>query len=219
MANDAEFRFQAAQAALEYVQDARTVGVGTGRTSNAFIELLADHPHRIEACVASSLETARQLKAKGFVVLDLPLVDHIEIYFDGADEVDHQHRMIKGGGGALTREKIIASAADIFICMIEEKKWVTQLGKFPVAVEVLPLARSTVARALVALGGDPVYRQGFVTDNGNIILDLYNVNPTDLLEFERAIKLLPGVVENGLFIQRRANRVIKAGPNGVTTSF
>lgn len=128
MSDHAELRLQAAQAALDYVQDARIIGVGTGRTSNAFIEVLAKHAHRIEACVASSLETARRLKAKGFVVLDLPLVEHIEIYFDGADEVDHQHRMIKGGGGALTREKIVASAADTFICMIEEKKMGYTIG-------------------------------------------------------------------------------------------
>lgn len=207
-----------AQAALEYITERVTIGVGTGRTANCFIEALSQRKHLIDACVASSLETERRLKAQGFMVLDLPTVDKLEWYFDGADEVNPQHQMIKGGGGALTREKIVANAAQTFVCMIESSKWVTQLGHFPIAVEVIPMARSQVARALVDLGVNPVYRQGFVTDNGNIILDLYHSNLPILPSLEQDIKQITGVVESGLFLQRRADIVLCADTTGVNTT-
>ncbi len=212
-----DYRSQVAIAALDYLEDQQIIGVGTGRTANCFIDELAKHKHRIDACVASSIETERRLKAHGLVVLDLPVVDRVDVYFDGADEVNPQHQMIKGGGGALTREKILATAAQKFVCMIESHKWVEQLGQFPIAIEVLPMARSLAARALVDLGGDPIYRQGFVTDNGNIILDVYHMESArfSVLEFE--IKHIPGVVETGLFMHRKADMIISAGPSGIET--
>jgi ribose 5-phosphate isomerase A len=206
---------QVAQTALEYLTERVIIGVGTGRTANCFIDALAQRKHLIEACVASSLETERRLKAQGFVVLDLPTVDSIEWYFDGADEVNPQHQMIKGGGGAMTREKIVATVAKRFVCMIETHKWVSELGQFPIAVEVLPMARSLVGRAIVDLGGDPVYRQGFVTDNGNIILDTYHWPAEKFPHLEQDLKQIPGVVESGLFWQRRADIVLCAGDEGV----
>lgn len=213
--NQDDLKIQAAQAALEYLTERVTIGVGTGRTTNCFIELLSQRKHLIDACVASSIETERRLKAHGFLVLDLPLVEKVEWYFDGADEVNAQHQMIKGGGGALTREKILANAAHTFVCMVENSKWVSQLGKFPVAVEVIPMARSQVARALVDLDCDPVYRQGFTTDNGNIILDAHHCKPHESPNLEREIKLIPGVVDNGLFLARRADIVLCASDSGV----
>lgn len=216
--NPDDLKIKAAAAALDYLSERTIIGVGTGRTTNCFIELLSQRKHLIEACVASSLETERRLKAHGFLVLDLPLVDKVEWYFDGADEVNAQHQMIKGGGGALTREKIIANAADKFVCIVESHKWVKQLGQFPVAVEVIPMARSLVARALVDLGCDPVYRQGFITDNGNIILDAHHCKPQEFPNLERDIKLIPGVVESGLFLQRIADIVLSASENGVVVT-
>lgn len=213
-----ELRQQVATAALEYLTERVIIGVGTGRTANCFIEVLQQRKQYVEACVASSVETAKRLKDLGFVVLDLPTVATLEWYFDGADEVNSQHQMIKGGGGAMTREKIIAHAAQTFVCMIEDHKWVRQLGTFPIAVEVLPLARSLVGRALVALGCDPVYRQGFVTDNGNIILDTYHWDPSGFSDLEHKIKQIPGVIESGLFFERTADIVLSAGEQGVKTS-
>lgn len=210
-----ELKARAAEAALEYIEDNTIIGVGTGSTVNYFIQALAKIKHRIEACVASSLATEKRLLDAGIVVLDLNVVGDLPIYVDGADEVDAHHAMIKGGGGALTREKIIASASRQFICIVDETKLVQQLGSFPVAVEVLPLARSFVARQLVKLGGDPEYRQGFVTDNGNIILDVFNLDRTTLTTMEDAINLIPGVVENGLFTKRLADKVIVAGSGGL----
>ncbi|PJD93593.1 MAG: ribose 5-phosphate isomerase A [Legionella sp.] len=212
-----DYKSQVAMAALDYIKDHQIIGVGTGRTVNCFIEALSQHNHRIDACVASSIETARRLKEHGFVVLELPVVERVDIYFDGADEVNHQHQMIKGGGGALTREKILATAAQTFVCMIESHKWVDHLGQFPIAIEVLPMARSLAARALVNLGGDPVYRQGFVTDNGNIILDVYHMDTARFLDLEFEIKHIPGVVETGLFMHCKADVVLSAGPLGVET--
>ena len=213
-----DLKVEAATAALDYISEPVTIGVGTGRTTNCFIDLLSKRKHLIDACVASSLETERRLKAQGFVVLDLPSVEKVEWYFDGADEVNASHQMIKGGGGALTREKILANAAHKFVCMVEDHKWVKQLGQFPVAVEVIPMARSVVARALVDLGCDPVYRQGFLTDNGNIILDAYHCNLQQNADLERDIKLIAGVVENGLFLQRKADIVVCASEFGVKTT-
>jgi len=210
-----DLKKQVAEAALECIDDNVIVGVGTGSTVNYFIQALASIKHRIEACVASSKETERRLLELGFVVLDLNVVDELPIYIDGADEVNSQHVMIKGGGGALTREKIIASAARKFVCIVDESKVVSHLGAFPLAVEVLPIARSFVARALVKLGGSPQYRQGVVTDNGNIILDVFDLNFDALSNLEDAINSIPGVVENGLFAKRLADTVMVAGANGV----
>lgn len=214
----ADLKIQVAQAALEYLTERVTIGVGTGRTANCFIDILSQRKHLIDACVASSVETERRLKAQGFTVLELPTVERVDWYFDGADEVNPQHQMIKGGGGAMTREKIVANAAKSFVCMVEAHKWVAHLGQFPVAVEVLPMARSLVGRALFDLGLDPAYRQGFVTDNGNIILDVHHCNPDKFPSLERDIKQITGVVESGLFLNRRADIVLCAGTEGVTTT-
>ncbi|KTD52230.1 ribose 5-phosphate isomerase, constitutive [Legionella quinlivanii] len=206
---------QSAKAALDFIDDDMIVGVGTGSTVNLFIEQLAVIKHRIDACVASSLGTQQRLRALGIPVVDLNVAGEVAIYIDGADEVTAAHQMIKGGGGALTREKILAAASRQFICIVDESKLVNRLGAFPVAVEVIPMARSMVARELVKLGGDPEYREGFVTDNGNIILDVYNFEIEDAMALEQAIKLLPGVVENGLFARQLADKVIVAGKQGI----
>lgn len=212
-----ELKQQAAQAALAYLEDDMIVGVGTGSTVNFFIDQLASRKHKIDACVASSKATEARLRAAGIPVIDLNVAGDLPIYIDGADEVNQRHEMIKGGGGALTREKIIATVAKQFICIVDESKVVNRLGAFPLAVEVLPLARGLVARELVRLGGDPSYRDGFVTDNGNIILDVYNLEITTATNLEDAIKLIPGVVESGLFGRRLADKVIVAGASGIRT--
>ena len=209
---------RAAQEALTYIGDNWVIGVGTGSTVNYFIEELATIRHRIDACVASSLATEMRLRAAGIPVIDLNVVSDLDIYVDGADEVNTRCEMIKGGGGALTREKIIASVAQQFICIVDESKLVQHLGAFPIAIEVLPIARSYVARELVKLGGDPVYRDGFVTDNGNIILDVHDM-PFGCLPktLEDTINTIPGVVENGIFGTRLADKVIVAGSGGCRT--
>ena len=209
---------RAAQEALTYIGDNWVIGVGTGSTVNYFIEELATIRHRIDACVASSLATEMRLRAAGIPVIDLNVVSDLDIYVDGADEVNTRCEMIKGGGGALTREKIIASVAQQFICIVDESKLVQHLGAFPIAIEVLPIARSYVARELVKLGGDPVYRDGFVTDNGNIILDVHDM-PLGCLPktLEDTINTIPGVVENGIFGTRLADKVIVAGSGGCRT--
>ena len=212
-----ELKQQAAIAALAYVDDGMIVGVGTGSTVNFFIDQLAIIKHRLDACVASSKATELRLRAAGIPVIDLNAAGELSVYIDGADEVSQRHEMIKGGGGALTREKIIASVAKKFICIVDESKVVTRLGAFPLAVEVLPIARSFVARELVKLGGDPAYREGFITDNGNIILDVYNFEITNPVSLEEAIKLIPGVVESGLFGKRLADVVLVASLKGVVT--
>ncbi len=210
-----DLKIKAAQAALQHIPDGITLGVGTGSTVNLFIEQLLKIRSRIEACVASSIETEKRLSQAGFVVLDLNVVDELALYIDGADEVNHAKCMLKGGGGALTREKILASAAKQFIVMVDERKLVDRLGHFPLAVEVLPLARSFVARELVKLGGDPVYRQGFTTDNGHIILDVFNLPLDDLSYWEDKINVIPGVVNNGIFANRPADWVIVGKPQGI----
>lgn len=212
-----ELKQQAATAALAYLEDEMIVGVGTGSTVNCFIEQLALIKHRIDACVASSKATEARLRAAGIPVIDLNAAGELAIYIDGADEVNQRREMIKGGGGALTREKIIASVAKQFICIVDESKVVNRLGAFPLAVEVMPIARSFVARELVKLGGDPAYREGFTTDNGNIILDVYNLDIITATILEDAIKLIPGVVDSGLFGRRLADKVIVAGSKGITT--
>lgn len=205
----------AAAAALKYVtDDIKIVGVGSGRTVNEFIKALSSIKHLIEGCVSSSVASTNLLKSSGIPVLDLNVVDYLPIYIDGADEINSGLEMIKGGGGALTREKILAVNAQEFICIVDESKLVSKLGAFPIAVEVLPIARSYVAREIVQIGGDPAYRQGFITDNNNIILDVYNLDLTDLEKVEDTINCIPGVVDNGVFARRRADKVLIASSDG-----
>jgi len=211
-----ELKIKAAQAALAYIEDDMVIGVGTGSTVNFFIRELAAIKHRIDACVPSSKATETLLRAAGIPVIDLNSVSELPLYIDGADEVNVQGEMIKGGGGALTREKIVANVARQFICIVDQAKVVTRLGQFPIAVEVIPMARSLVARQLVKLGGDPEYRDGFITDNGNIILDVYNLTIDASKTLEDNINVIPGVVENGLFAHRLADRILVASADGVT---
>lgn len=212
-----ELKMKAAKAALDYVEDDMVLGIGTGSTVNCLIEALKKIKHRIEACVASSKATERLLKEAGIPLMDLNAVNDLPLYIDGADEVNQHGEMIKGGGGAQTGEKIIASVARQFICIVDESKVVKRLGEFPLAVEVIPMARSFVARELVKLGGDPQYREGFVSDYGNIILDVYNLSITTPTALEEQINGIPGVVENGLFAKRVADKVLVANSNGVQT--
>lgn len=206
-----------AKEAINYIEDNIILGVGTGSTVNFFIDELAIIKHRIDACVASSIATEKKLKAHGIPVIDLNVAGEVALYIDGADEVNLQFEMIKGGGGALTREKIVASVAQQFICIVDETKVVQQLGEFPLAIEVLPMARSFVAREIVKLGGDPTYREGFVTDNGNIILDVYNFEFASTIMLEDILNTIPGVVENGLFAKRKADIVLVSNEHGVQT--
>ena len=212
-----ELKIKVGKAALAYIEGHTIIGVGSGTTVYYFIKELAKVKHHIDACVVSSKKSESLLKEIGIPVLDLNMVDEVPVYIDGADEVNAQHEMIKGGGGALTREKILATVAKQFVCIVDETKVVLRLGKFPIAVEVIPMARSYVARELVKMGGDPQYREDFVTDNGNIILDVFNINMNSSNKLEDAINTLPGVVENGVFARRRADLVLVAGVDGVTT--
>lgn len=212
-----ELKRQAAQAALKYIEDDMIVGVGTGSTVNYFIEALTQVKGKIDACVASSVATEKKLREAGIPVIDLNACSSIPVYIDGADEVNALGQMIKGGGGALTREKIVASASKKFICIADKSKKVNRLGHFPLAVEVIPMARSFVARELVKMGGDPEYREGFVSDNGNIILDVFNLEIDTPIAMEEAITLIPGVVENGLFARRMADLILLASEEGVET--
>lgn len=212
--NDA-LKQKAAQAALAYVEDDMVIGVGTGSTVNFFIEELGKIKHRVDGCVATSIMTEKRLRKLGIPVLEANSVGELSIYVDGADEVNSRCEMIKGGGGALTREKIVATMAKRFICIVDASKIVTNLGTFPVAVEVLPMARSYVARELVKLGGDPEYREGFLTDNGNLILDVYNLKIIKPITLEESIQLIPGVVECGLFAKRLADEVLIASADGI----
>ncbi|MBA3661669.1 MAG: ribose-5-phosphate isomerase RpiA [Gammaproteobacteria bacterium] len=205
----------AAYAALEWVKEDTVVGVGTGSTVDFFIEALKTIKHKIEGAVASSIATANKLKAAHIPLYDLNALDELFLYVDGADEVNSAKQMIKGGGGAMTREKIIATCAKQFICIADVSKKVEMLGQFPIAVEVLAVARSYVARQLVKLGGDPVYREGFVTDNGNIILDLYNLKLLNPKQVEINIKEIVGVVESGVFARRVADIVLLGSAEGV----
>lgn len=212
-----ELKIQAAKAAMAYIDDDVVVGVGTGSTVHFFIQELAKIKQRIDACVASSKATETLLRAAGIPVIDLNSVQDLAVYVDGADEVTTRREMIKGGGGALTREKIVANVAKQFICIADESKLVGHLGAFPIAVEVIPMARSFVARQLVKLGGDPEYREGFVTDNGNIILDVFNLEINEPMALENRINQIPGVVENGLFANRLADKVLIASPGKIQT--
>lgn len=206
-----------AKAAIEYVENDSIVGVGTGSTVNFFIDELGKIKHKIEGAVSSSEASTERLKALGIEVFELNEVSQLSVYIDGADEVTEHKHMIKGGGAALTREKIVAGAATTFVCIVDESKRVPVLGKFPLPVEVIPMARSFVARELVKLGGDPEYRQGVVTDNGNVILDVHNLEILNPRELEQAINNIPGVVTNGIFALRGADIVLSATNTGVDT--
>ena len=208
-----ELKQQVAQAAVQYVIEG-IIGVGTGSTANFFIEELAKVKHKIEGAVASSEVTAQRLRGHGIQVFDLNSVDSLDIYVDGADEITEHLHMLKGGGGALTREKIVAAVAKTFICICDETKYVPVLGKFPLPVEVLPMAKSYVARELVKLGGQPKLRD-FTTDNGNVILDVFGLTISDPVELEAKINQIVGVVTNGLFAARPANVLLLATANGV----
>lgn len=201
------------EAALEYVVEDSIVGVGTGSTVNYFIDALATMKHKIKGAVSSSEASTERLKQHGIEVFELNEVDKIPVYIDGADESNHLLELIKGGGGALTREKIIAAVADQFICIADESKLVRRLGDFPLPVEVIPMARSYVARQIVKLGGDPVYRTGFVTDNGNVILDVHGLIINEPIKLERILNNIVGVVTNGLFAERAAD-VLLLGKDG-----
>ncbi|WP_417762740.1 ribose-5-phosphate isomerase RpiA [Shewanella sp.] len=204
-------------AALKYVEKDSIVGVGTGSTVNHFIDALGTIKADIEGAVASSEASAARLKAHGIPVFDLNSVDQMDIYVDGADEINPYMEMIKGGGAAHTREKIVAAVAKKFICIADASKQVDILGQFPLPVEVIPMARSYVARELVKLGGDPVYREGVITDNGNIILDVYNFKIDNPIRMENTINNITGVVANGIFALRRADIALIGTDDGVKT--
>jgi len=210
-----ELKQQVAQAAVQYVKSG-IIGVGTGSTANYFIDELAKVKNKIDGAVASSEATAQRLQKHGIEVFDLNAIDGMDIYVDGADEITEHMHMLKGGGGALTREKIVAANAKDFICICDETKYVPVLGKFPLPVEVLPMAKSYVARQLVKLGGQPQLRD-FTTDNGNIILDVHGLNIANPIEMEANINQIVGVVTNGLFAARPANILLLATNDGVKT--
>ncbi len=209
--SQAEGKRRSGDKAAEYVTDGSVVGVGTGSTVAFFIEALGRMKSRIEGAVSSSEQSTRQLKELGIPVLDLNATGPLDLYVDGADECDRFNRLIKGGGGALTREKIIADASKQFICIIDASKEVEVLGKFPLPVEVIPMARSAVARKIAALDGQPVWREGVVTDNGNWILDVHHWSITDPVALEAEINQMTGVVTCGLFAKRAADVVIVDG--------
>lgn len=212
-----EMKKAAGWAALEYVEKDSIVGVGTGSTVNHFIDALATMKADIEGAVSSSEASTEKMKSLGIPVFDLNSVDQLSVYVDGADEINGHMDMIKGGGAALTREKIIAAVADKFICIVDNTKEVDILGRFPLPVEVIPMARSYVARELVKLGGDPVYREGVITDNGNVILDVHNMKIMNPKELETQINAIVGVVTNGLFANRGADVLLVGSPEGVRT--
>jgi len=215
--NAEQLKQQAALAALAHIEEGSILGVGTGSTVDHFIDAMAAQKVRIRGAVSSSERSTARLRAAGYDVLDLNTTGDLDLYIDGADESDRHRRLIKGGGGALTREKIVAAASRRFICIVDESKLVEVLGKFPLPVEVIPMARSYVARQLVALGGQPVYREGFVTDNGNQILDVHGLAIVDPVSLETTINGIAGVVTVGLFARRPADLVIVGSAGGVKT--
>ena len=207
----------AAEAAMRYVEDGMIVGVGTGSTVNHFIAALASRRHDIRGAVSSSEASTRLLRAAGIEVMDLNSTGDLSLYVDGADEATRHGALIKGGGAALTREKIVAAASRKFVCIMDDSKLVDVLGRFPLPVEVIPMARSYVARQIVALGGQPVLREGVTTDNGNCILDVHNLAITDPVTLESALDHVPGVVTNGLFSRRGADILLIGRDSGVET--
>jgi len=206
-----------AREAIRYVVDGAVIGVGSGSTANFFIDELAKMKNRIAGAVASSEKTAERLKRHGIRLLDLNGVDELPVYIDGADEITEHLAMIKGGGGAFTREKIVSAVAKKFVCIADESKLVPVLGKFPLPVEVIPMARSYVARQMVRLGGQPKLREGFTTDNGNIVLDVWGLSILNPVELETAINNVTGVVTNGLFARRGADVLLLGNQSGVKT--
>lgn len=213
-----EMKQAVAQAAIEYVEAGTVVGVGTGSTANFFIDELAKIKHKIDGTVASSEASAARLKAHGIEVFDLNSVSEIAVYVDGADESNKYLHLIKGGGGALTREKIVAAASKKFVCIADESKLVDVMGKFPLPIEVIPMARSYVAREIIKqIGGEPVLREGFTTDNGNIILDVHNLEIIEPTKMEQILNNITGVVTNGLFAIKPANVLLLGTQTGVKT--
>ena len=214
-----ELKRAVAKAAVDHIaphlEPSSIVGVGTGSTANFFIDYLAEYRNDFDGAVASSEATAERLKKHGIPVYDLNAVNEIEFYVDGADETNESLELIKGGGGALTREKIVAAVAKTFICIADESKKVGILGEFPLPVEVIPMARSHVGREIVKLGGDPVYRDGFITDNGNIIIDIHNMDISRPLVVEEKLNNIVGVVTNGLFARRPADLLLLGTRDGV----
>ncbi|MDE2254266.1 MAG: ribose-5-phosphate isomerase RpiA [Betaproteobacteria bacterium] len=210
-----ELKQAVARAALRHVPNDAIIGVGTGSTVNFFIDALATLKDRVRGAVSSSERSTERLKAYGIPVLDLNAVDDLPVYVDGADEIDPNGAMIKGGGGALTREKIIAEVAVQFVCIVDASKLVPVLGKFPLPVEVVPMARELVVRRLRALGGEPKLREGYVTDNGNVIVDVHGLTITEPRQLENTINQIPGVVTVGLFARRGANLALVGTPSGV----
>jgi len=215
--NQDQMKQRAAEAALEYLDDGEVVGVGTGSTVNLFIDGLAARRQRIAGAVSSSEASTRRLAAHGIPVLDLNEAGELAVYVDGADEATRDLHLVKGGGGALTREKIVAAASRRFVCIVDEKKVVERLGAFPLPVEVIPMARNLVARQLARMGGEPVWREGMVTDNGNHILDVHNLAIADPVALEGEINQLAGVVTVGLFARRPADVLLVGSPSGVVT--
>ena len=213
-----EMKQAVAQAAIEYVEAGTIVGVGTGSTANFFIDELAKIKHKIDGTVASSEASAERLKGHGIEVFDLNSVSEIAVYVDGADEANKYLHLIKGGGGALTREKIVAAASKKFVCIADESKLVDVMGKFPLPVEVIPMARILVAREIIKqVGGEPVLREGFTTDNGNIILDIHNLEIMEPTKIEQILTNITGVVTNGLFAIKPANVLLLGTQDGVKT--
>jgi ribose 5-phosphate isomerase A len=219
MSNDSalEKKRRAAQAAIPYIESGMVLGIGTGSTVNQLIEVLKDRKIQLSGAVASSRQTSERLKAARIPEIDLNTSGDLELYIDGADEATADGALIKGGGAALTREKVIAAASKRFVCIIDDSKLVPVLGTFPLPVEVIPMARSYVARQLVKLGGQPVWREGVTTDNGNPILDVHNLKLNDPKAFESAVNQIAGVVTVGLFARRRADVLIVAGDDAVRT--
>ena len=212
-----DMKKRAAEAALEYVEDDTVIGIGTGSTVNYFIDALSRIKHRIEGAVPSSEATARRLKACKIPVLDLNAAGPLLLYVDGADEINHHLQMIKGGGGALTREKIVAAASERFVCIADQSKLVDALGVFPLPVEVIPMARSYVGRELLKRGGQPLIRDNFITDNGNLILDVYNLAIMEPLKLEAELNNIAGVVTAGLFARRPADVLLLGTVDGIRT--
>jgi ribose 5-phosphate isomerase A len=217
--NQDEMKRAVAQAAVDTIEpmlrDDSIVGVGTGSTANFFIDALASIKHKFEATVASSIASAERLSALQIPVYELNAAFEVAVYVDGADESNHQLQLIKGGGGALTREKIVAAVSKQFVCIVDDSKIVDVLGTFPLPIEVIPMARGHVANEVLKLGGDPRFRQDFITDNGNIILDVYQLDISSPVELEQQINNITGVVCNGLFAVKPANQVLVGTPSGV----